>query len=345
MRLAGRASGRNSLEWPLGKWAEKTGRRRGDVAGAGRHAHDDARARCPTRIAAELPICRAKRGPSIRTRRSATCRSPDTSSMRSIPSGSRSTRAGRRRRRPTSSSRDGRRSASARGFRSTSPAWTGRRAIACSPGIMTAFGAPTGAVPIGGNGEFDGVMLESFTQPRIEGTFTGDRMRAWDVIWGSGRADVVIENSYVFVSNARRHGGRLGDPRRRAVLARLSAEGRRRGDRRARPRQPAAADGPAPRLQLDDYPVDGARVGRIPPLWQVRDAVRLRQACRSRRASPTARRSRRATSSLRFEGDGVRLDAHRHREEQRLESPAPRSSGGTATTRSTPTARGFPSSR
>ena len=27
-------------------------------------------------------------------------------------------------------------------------------------GIMTAFGAPTGAMPIGGDGEFDGVMLD-----------------------------------------------------------------------------------------------------------------------------------------------------------------------------------------
>ena len=36
-------------------------------------------------------------------------------------------------------------------------------------GIMTAFGSPTGAIPIGGYGEFDGVMLEAFSRPRIEG--------------------------------------------------------------------------------------------------------------------------------------------------------------------------------
>ena len=42
-------------------------------------------------------------------------------------------------------------------------------------GIMTAFGAPTGAIDIGGRGEFDGVMLESFSKPRIEGHFVGDR--------------------------------------------------------------------------------------------------------------------------------------------------------------------------
>ena len=40
-------------------------------------------------------------------------------------------------------------------------------------GIMTGFGAPTGAVPVGGSGQFDGVMLLGFTKPRIEGTFSG----------------------------------------------------------------------------------------------------------------------------------------------------------------------------
>ena len=39
-------------------------------------------------------------------------------------------------------------------------------------------------------------MLEAFSRPRIEGWFSGDGMRAWNVVWGKGRADVVIENSY-----------------------------------------------------------------------------------------------------------------------------------------------------
>jgi len=45
-------------------------------------------------------------------------------------------------------------------------------------GLMTAFGNPTNAIPIGGYGTFDGLMLNSFSRPRIEGTFTGERMRA-----------------------------------------------------------------------------------------------------------------------------------------------------------------------
>src|SRR5258708_23028563 len=69
-------------------------------------------------------------------------------------------------------------------------------------GIMTAFGAPTGAIDIGGRGEFDGVMLQAFSRPRIEGHFTGDRMRAWDVIWGHGVADLVLQNSYVHIKKS-----------------------------------------------------------------------------------------------------------------------------------------------
>jgi hypothetical protein len=69
-------------------------------------------------------------------------------------------------------------------------------------GIMTAFGAPTGAIAIGGRGEFDGVMLEAFSRPRIEGHFIGDQMRAWDTLWGRGVADLVIENSYVDIKKS-----------------------------------------------------------------------------------------------------------------------------------------------
>ena len=44
LRLSGSASGRNRLEWPLGKWAEKAGRGEVTVAAAARREADDARA-------------------------------------------------------------------------------------------------------------------------------------------------------------------------------------------------------------------------------------------------------------------------------------------------------------
>ena len=68
-------------------------------------------------------------------------------------------------------------------------------------GLLTAFGVRTRAIPIGGHGTFDGVMLGSFRRPRIEGRFSGERMRAWDVVWGAVRGDAVIENAYVDVSD------------------------------------------------------------------------------------------------------------------------------------------------
>ena len=39
-------------------------------------------------------------------------------------------------------------------------------------GIMTAFGAPTTAVAVGGYGQFDGTMRLAFRRPRIDGRFT-----------------------------------------------------------------------------------------------------------------------------------------------------------------------------
>ena len=107
----------------------------------------------------------------------------------------------------------------------------------------------------------------------------GERMRAWDVVWGDGTRDVVIENSYVDVDE------RASSP---PATSEIDADGlfslgypRKDGGEEinARVRDDAtAARRPAARLRLDDYPVDGAAVRRVPPLRRVRDAVRLRHA-------------------------------------------------------------------
>jgi hypothetical protein len=68
-------------------------------------------------------------------------------------------------------------------------------------GVLTAFGSRTRAIPIGGYGTFDGVMTQAFRNPRIEGEFAGEQMRAWDVTWGAVRGKALIQNSYVDVSN------------------------------------------------------------------------------------------------------------------------------------------------
>jgi translocation and assembly module TamB len=67
--------------------------------------------------------------------------------------------------------------------------------------ILTAFGSRTRVIPVDGYGTFDGVMLNSFRRPRIEGMFAGEQMRAFDVTWGSVTGEAVIENSYADVKN------------------------------------------------------------------------------------------------------------------------------------------------
>jgi hypothetical protein len=68
-------------------------------------------------------------------------------------------------------------------------------------GIMTDFGAPTSAVAFGGRGEFDGMMTGRFRNPRVEGEFSGEDLRAFDTSWGRGDAHIVVENSYVRVTD------------------------------------------------------------------------------------------------------------------------------------------------
>ena len=69
-------------------------------------------------------------------------------------------------------------------------------------GIITAFGSSAHAVEMSGAGTFDGVLLNAFKTPRIEGRFAATRMRAWDVEWGSGESRIVVENGYVDVTDA-----------------------------------------------------------------------------------------------------------------------------------------------
>ena len=69
--------------------------------------------------------------------------------------------------------------------------------------MMTAFGAPTNPITVGGTAEFSGVMTEALNRPRVEGHFTAEDMRAFDVTWGNGEAGLVIQNSYVDVTGGR----------------------------------------------------------------------------------------------------------------------------------------------
>ena len=174
-------------------------------------------------------------------------------------------------------------------------------------GLMTAFGNPTNAIPIGGYGTFDGIMMNTFARPRIEGTLASEHMRAFDVEWGSAKGTTVIENSYADANDVVITSGdssivadgrfSLGYPRRdggEEINARIRIIRRPVGDLRHA-------------FELDDYPVDGLLSGEFHVYGQytrpfgfgtmaIVDGTAYHETFET------------ATASLRIEGDGVRLD-------------------------------------
>ena len=305
LRLAGSATGKNRLEWPLGKWALKTGR--GEVTlqpppgvkPMTRELQADVIARV-----ADLPELAGPFNSHLSLGYKPVAGhivyslDPDWIVLDDSWAATESTYVqfqgrtafGERSEMP---------------FHVTSLDWQESDRVLA--GIMTTFGAPTGAVPIDGNGEFDGRMLASFSKPRIEGTFKGDRLRAWDVIWGRGIADVVIENSYAIVANAILTSGEseiradgqfsLGYPRKdhgEEIDARIRLNRRPLADLRHA-------------FQLDDYPMEGLVSGDFHLYGAYEGPFGFGKMAIDQGVA-YGETFERATSSLRFEGNGVRLD-------------------------------------
>jgi hypothetical protein len=201
IRLAGRATGRNRLEWPLGSFRDRTGE--GSIAVApvasstplgttltSRHydlAEDRANDWGP--FSNHLPLAPlsirgsldyAFDGQSVRLSGGELA----TDDTFVTFSGS-TTWQGENSQMP---------------FHVTSANW--QESDRFLAGIMTAFGSSTRAVQMDGAGEFDGVLTGAFRRPRIEGHFSGKAMHAFDVTWGDVEGDVVIENAYAHVSRA-----------------------------------------------------------------------------------------------------------------------------------------------
>jgi hypothetical protein len=174
--------------------------------------------------------------------------------------------------------------------------------------VMTAFGNPARPVPVGGSGRFDGRMLGAFRRPRVEGRFTGERMRAWDVEWGAAAADLVIENSYVDIAGARITRGAstmavdgrfsLGFPRRdrgEELNARVRMTGR-------------PVDDLKHAFELDDYQVEGALSGEFRVYGPYRGPFGFGRM-QIDDGSAYGEAFETASAALRFEGTGVRLDS------------------------------------
>jgi hypothetical protein len=306
LRLAGRISGHNRLAWPAGKWAEKTGD--GDVTAdalAGlRMMTRDLRAEA-VKAAADLPLEAGPFNPRLSLGHLPiaghiayaidpawiTLDKSWTATEKTYVAFEGRTAYGDRSQIP---------------FHVTSLDWQESDRVLA--GIMTAFGSPTGAIPIGGSGEFDGVMLEGFARPRIEGTFSGDHMRAWDVDWGRGRATLVIQNSYVDIGESLIRKGdsdiaangrfSLGYPRK--------DDGEEFNARVEITRRPLIDLRHA--FELDDYPVEGLLSGQFHVYGKYEGPDGFGKMVIDR-GTAYGETFDTATSSLRFEGNGVRLDA------------------------------------
>jgi hypothetical protein len=175
-------------------------------------------------------------------------------------------------------------------------------------GILTAFGSPTGIIRVGGHGEFRGTMTKSFKSPLIEGDFVGHDMRAWDVVWGRAAGRLSIENGYVDLakavvtrdSSSIEVGGlfSLGYPRRdggEEIDARFVLKDRPMGDLRHA-------------FELDDWPIEGSVSGEFRLSGRYTRPFgygRLAIANATAWGEPIDR----ASAPMRFQGQGVRLDA------------------------------------
>ena len=305
LRLAGTASGRNRLEWPRGRFRERTGT--GEMQVTPPEGSDLQTRRIPSERLAEQLALGPVFGPFSNHRPIDPVPVGGTVSYTVEPDwlylgASRlatpsthiefegSTAYGDSSRIP---------------FHVTSADW--QESDRLMAGILTAFGAPTNAIEIGGAGTFEGTMLNSFRSPRIEGVFTGEHMRAWGVDWGAVRGAAVIENSYVDAkdvvigsgSREIRADGRFsaGFPRKdggeeinaRVLLTRWPVADLRRA------------------FSIDDYRVDGDLTGEFHAYGQYQQPFGFGTMTIANGVA-YGESFEQASSSVRFEGEGVRLD-------------------------------------
>ncbi|HEX5473703.1 MAG TPA: translocation/assembly module TamB domain-containing protein [Vicinamibacterales bacterium] len=305
IRLAGRARGHNRMEWPLGHFGEKSAQ--GDITVTAPPGTSPLGRELPANLIARVDQLPPEVGPF--NAHAPVGHVPIAGSVAyaldperiTIPHGwvatdrtyvefSGETAWGRQSHLP---------------FHVTSLDW--QESDRLLAGIMTAVGAPTGAVPVGGRGTFDGTMLESFTKPRIEGHFEADGVRAWDVRWGHARADIVIQNSYVFVTNGTIEAGAsrmladgkfsLGYPRHddgEEINATIQMFRRPLVDLRHA-------------FGLDDYPVDGTASGEYHLYGKYTTPFGFGRLVIDH-GTAWGEPFDNAVASLRFEGTGVRLD-------------------------------------
>ncbi len=189
-------------------------------------------------------------------------------------------------------------------FRVTSADWQESDRLMAA--FMTAFGAPTNEIAVGGRGQLEGVMLGTFASPRIEASFDGQDIRAWDVAWGAGRGALTVENGYLDVSDTR---FALGDATLR-VDGRFALGGRGDGEDEIDAAFEIASF-PAARVRrafgLRGYDIDGPLTGALRLFGRYRRPYGVGRLTLDR---PLAYGESfdAAAAGLRFEGTGVRVE-------------------------------------
>jgi translocation and assembly module TamB len=150
-------------------------------------------------------------------------------------------------------------------------------------------------------------MTETFRRPRIEGDFSGEQMRAWDVVWGSITGAAVIQNNYVDVSDVIITSGesRIRTTGRFSIGYPRSDDGEEINARIEISRRPVADLRHA--FTLDEYNLDGTLSGEfdingkyLTPSgfgrMEILDGVAYGEPFES------------ATAGVRLEGEGARLE-------------------------------------
>ena len=190
-----RAAGHNRIEWPVGE------------SGGSRHTGqiqlappDDVRLATadPAPGVRAAVAARARRRPDLTTREFALGGAVDYT----LEDGWLDLTAGRIATPSTHVTFDGRTRSGAEtriAFQVTSANWQESDRLMAA--VMTAVGTPTDAFAVDGYGTLDGVMIGDVAAPRIEATFAGEDVRAWNVEWGASQGEFVVENAYLDVTN------------------------------------------------------------------------------------------------------------------------------------------------
>lgn len=174
-------------------------------------------------------------------------------------------------------------------------------------GILTDFGSHTGPVPFGGRGEFDGQMTGPFRRPRVEGEFAGDDLRAWDTQWGAGSAHIAYENNYIDVRNGvvRLDGSEIRADGRFTTETPREDGGEEINARFRVSRRDLVSLRHA--FQLDDYPLNGRLSGEFHLTGQYARPIGFGGMTIDEGVA-YGEPFEKATASLRFDGQGIRLD-------------------------------------